>query len=614
MALADPITNPILAQVQAAVNNYSTEANIALEKQKAISEKASGLTDVISKAIADKASADQVIETVKLTEEAKAQNATIETYDAAGGIEFQKELMKSYVATGKKLIAADQAYIDAQKRPTEGVLDYFAKINEVNQAWHVANDLEDKRNDIATTITGINAAQESISRAVATTKHTVNNETIAANNQAIAAVSTTNAAKAKLAGLSTNAEMLSRDMAANATQMKAKIEIYNLHNTEESQIARRKDQEFREKSQAQQIKQWEEGDKLRKVQLEKAELDLKDAKDPTRIAALQAQREKILKDFEDTNKFEAEYITGVQRAQASLGLPVDDPATIKILRTSSAKSKEKFDALYNTGSQEEITYGNTPSQAALNLNKTGQGKTVPVMLLEDLKRGFQNSFDVDHPPPKKAAEAAVMFDEYVAKQQEKWSKNIKEGEATNPYQAPPMPVLIENYANVKDSKLVTNVPGFTDMAEFSPKRIYQIAVAGIAAGQVTPEEAAIGIEGIFKAAVIHNNNSKMFDRIGLNKQTSYRSEIIGPPVFSSSSLGAAGGAGLGVGAVAAVGTAPISVPALIAVGGAAVLGSKADIPFLPGKFPITDNLDRTQILQAITKMISNDESIFGGLF
>lgn len=606
--------NPILEQAKAATAKANSVLSTASDQQDSIAKKTDAASTTLTNAAKEKARSISIIENQKATAELQAQNARIKAFNAAGGGDYLTGLMKELKSTTNEVLKAQQVVEDIQSKPVNGILDLVSQSLDLLGPGDKLQAAKQRQATITQSIANITGAQESITRAVATTKETFNNATIAASSNAIAAEGQAAAAKAELDGLSMNSQAVARGAAATVSQMNSMIETYKLGLTEENQAIRRKNQEFTEKAQTQKIKQWEDGAALRSKELERVDLQLKDLKDPTRIAAVTAQREEIVKKHADNLAFEANYVAGVQRAQASLGQSVETPEVIRTLRLSDVKSKDKYDRLYKMGNKDSVEFGTTPAAASANLSVTGASKTPPVMLLETLKRGFQD--EISKSMDKKAlskpgAMQDTAFNSYVANVVKSWESNIKAGDATNPYQAPPMEVLA-HYPNVTDTKLYKDILAPMDMKELEPKRIYDAAITGIEAGTIKLEEAAMDIESLFKAVAIHNSNSKMFSRIGLPNQTSYKTEIVPPELFSERSLGAAGGAGLGLGALAAAGyvaSAPVSIPASIAVvGGSAFLGSQTKGIFAPD-FPVTDSLDRTQITQALIKLQTDKHSL-----
>jgi len=148
-----------------------------------------------------------------------------------------------------------------------------------------------------------------------------------------------------------------------------------------------------------------------------------------------------------------------------------------------------------------------------------------------------------------------------------------------------MAVLAERKA-VQDSKLFKVVIEPQGMKEFNDIRLYDLAVAGIAAGEVTIEESVLGLETIFNAAVDQNNESKMFARAGITPQSSYVSRIIPSPFLS----GAAG--------------TPLRAAGALLTAGATLPGTVARTFIGVPPTPLTDNTDPTQIRQALIKRIT----------
>jgi len=109
------------------------------------------------------------------------------------------------------------------------------------------------------------------------------------------------------------------------------------------------------------------------------------------------------------------------------------------------------------------------------------------------------------------------------------AEEIKTGDQTNPFHAPPMETLVEFSTAIKNSPLYQQVLKEYKMKEMSPQTIVNASVAGIRSKRVTIEQAARGITTIFNVAADYNNTMDGgFRRLGLPNQLSYNAELERP--------------------------------------------------------------------------------------
>jgi len=604
--------NPILAAARTAVERASVKADVAIAAQTKSTAEIATTSEYIQESIQNKAKDVQLIDMVSGLAELEAQNSKIATYEAAGGIDFQKELMTAYVSAGKELIDANKELEAARDVPTTGLISYFSNLTKVNEAYYKAEGIEDKRDDIGETIAGINAAQESIARAVTTTKKTVNTATIDAGRRGVAEQANIDAAEIKLEAIRDNATALRSGMTADAQQVAIKLELVRLENTVTNQKAREAEAKATQQRHEETMKNYKSGAAARAVALEIAQEDLKNIKDPKRRELRQAKIDKELRDIESDKRVEAIYATNVQIGQAVTGNPIDEAEVVidRKMNAGTVKERLKIEKLQQIGQREDNAFGLSVGDANETISITGADPSLPpVKLIVKLRQDYERTVTSD--PQREVPKTQIAYNQELDAHAKPiisaWRREIKAGDASNPFQAPPMAVLIKRKA-VRDSALFQKVPAFAEMKEFNAKLLYETAVAGIASKAITMEEAALGLETIFDGAVDHNNETEMFTRAGLLAQDSYITEIVEPPLFSERTTGATGGAALGVSA-AAVAAAPVAA-SVAAVGSAAYLGSYIT-GIVPEPYPLVDSTKRVEIMNALTKLIAVKASLFG---
>lgn len=584
-------SNPVLDAAVNAANRAASRSEEARVQQVNLEASRGASETNIQEGIINIASDTGLISLVEGVAELKAQNTRIGALDAAGGREFLTELMAELKESSADLLEAQEGVTDITSETPSGLLSYIGQQLQLlgpESRLEAAEGRVDNVSDIITTITG---AQESVSRAVATTKRKVNVATIDAGQRIIAERAVIDSANARLASISDRAAGLRSSMAADAATVAAKIEILKLRNSEKSRKQRAAEHKL-------QVQTLEVGAESRNVALATAKENLDDIRDPKRRALVAAKRDEGLRRLEDGRLAEELFTSNVRLGQSVLGLSVEEGAAV-VKRgmpggSGTAADRLKYTKLRDVGLREGNAYGFSPGEALETITITGVDPELPpAKLLIALNREFQESFAGGMSKlPTKTAAYMQAFDTYATPRVASWRAEIKAGDSSNPFQAPPMAVLVDRAA-VKDSALFKNVLAAADMKEFDAKRLYNLAVSGVASKSITMEEAALGLEAIFDAAVDHNNETNMYDRIGLAEQTSYRTEIA-PQAFFSTGLG---------------GTADV-VAASLGLAGTAV--SKAMLDISANR--VIDNTDRSQIMHALNRLVAKEAAVAGGIF
>ena len=375
----DPTQNPILRSAMKSATALAAKAEVSAAKQEQITAETLSASGLIQDAIGEAAKDKVLIKGVAANAELKAQNAKISTLEAAGGIEFQRELMSAFVEAGKDLIEANKERAESKESIVSSIIDLARKDLGMSTAESRANDAEDRRDDIGETITGINTAQETIVRSVNSSKKVVTVGTIEANADLIQQQAAIDSANAKLASLRDNAAALRAGMSADAAAVQAKIQVVGLKNTAENQQARRVEQAHQEEVFQQRLTEYEANAPTRIAQRELTQLQLLEAKNPDRSKILQMQRDKQIGQSEDDIRFEALFTTNVRAGQTSLGLPVEDAVTIirQGMKAGTAKERAYYQKLRQTGLREGAAYGNSPADALETISITGADPSLP---------------------------------------------------------------------------------------------------------------------------------------------------------------------------------------------------------------------------------------------
>lgn len=115
--------------------------------------------------------------------------------------------------------------------------------------------------------------------------------------------------------------------------------------------------------------------------------------------------------------------------------------------------------------------------------------------------------------------------------------NIKTGDASNIFQAPPLTALA-SMASVKSNPLYTSVlePQVkAGMTETDPNKLLMLTSAAVEAGQISVQDAANGMSALFRSAIALNTETKDYMRVGITPQTSYNTTLQATGTFGGSS-------------------------------------------------------------------------------
>jgi len=175
-------------------------------------------------------SAKEVVNTVKQQAELKAQNMIIDTISSTNSFKNQADLLKEYNEGAKELLDLQARKEDIADDEFTGIGVIDTAINQfrntsINYQLAVKNN---NQNRTLRTIQGIAEATNSISTTANNAKKSINQGTIAAESKAIAATYNIEAARAKIEGLSTNADMMYRMSTASSAQLNMLANIHQI--------------------------------------------------------------------------------------------------------------------------------------------------------------------------------------------------------------------------------------------------------------------------------------------------------------------------------------------------------------------------------------------------
>jgi hypothetical protein len=108
--------------------------------------------------------------------------------------------------------------------------------------------------------------------------------------------------------------------------------------------------------------------------------------------------------------------------------------------------------------------------------------------------------------------------------------NIKFGDATNIYKAPPLPVIaaIPDIANSAfGQKVLAPALASGVLQDFNPDQIKSMVIKAIKDKTLTYQEAIVGGNSMFAAVPAHNNRYMNYKGFGLPNQEGYKTEVAG---------------------------------------------------------------------------------------
>jgi len=493
-------------------------------------------TDVIQQSIGDVTAAKQISTMAKQTAELQFQNNTNRLFQAAGGIDEQVRLMTELSQDGKQVSKLLDERTDIMNDEFSGVFIIDRIINGF-RAIPNKQQLKDataERDQTVTQIRNVTGAQESFASVNNLNKRTLNDAVIEANYKGIAAEGAIKGAEVALANIQSNATAMSRLVTADQQQVSNLLQGYRIEGEAQSRAIAAERVKFQREDMARQREAWEQDKPRKAAQLESLQLQLKDQKDPTRIAAVEAQRSKVVRDIEQGLLLEKQQVTDVQRAQSLAGSTVETAETIAF-KVQSPTSRERYIRLQEIGGADKLVLGATPFEALTNLSiidpVNSAKPTVGTKTLAAIQANQARAYTAAGVrPPKDPVSLEAGYDTAARAHMTQLASDIKEGDQSNPYQAPPMEVL-ERSANVQNTALWQSVLAPMKMTEAVPQRILDAAVSGVLSKVVTPEQAADGIDAIFTAAAMYNNtNEGGFSRVGLSEfnQTTYNTTVRNP--------------------------------------------------------------------------------------
>ncbi len=511
-----------------------TSSIVALEQGRAETRVA---TEAISGAIADITSAAQITRRASDTADLQAQNATITAFEASGGADIQAGLMTTLRADQTRVANLLDEKQDIVDDEFTGIQIIDGIINEF-RSFQTDLEIDAARNQQVQTereISGITSATESFAQANALTKKTLNAGVIEANYKGIAAEGQLKASQAEIQNINANATAMSNLVQADARNVSNLVQSFRLEGEAEERALAQERIAFQREQMTFQREKWQVELPAARVALEAATLRLEDATGLTteRRLAAEANFNAATKRFNDLVETENQLVEAVQKGQSLAGAPIEERQTIVFGLNQSGDVGKKYARLQELGGASDPVLGASAAEAVDSLqtvspsgNVTQTPGITALSEIVDLQAAVYKKSGV---VPKDQETLDSNLNATAQAFMDSKAANIGTGDDTNPYHAPPFSVL-EEMASVRDSELYQSVLKAMEMKEVNPQTIMDAAIAGVRAGSVSPESAAVGIEAIFDSAALYNNTLQGgFRRVGLSNQTTYNVKINRPP-------------------------------------------------------------------------------------
>ena len=615
-AVSAPTTTPkvsdslLAVQAQIATNTARAAAN--LEAMQADKKRTDVAVGSIQKNIANITSSLQTVQRVKDNANLEAQNTAIEALDLAGGSENQKALMEMLGKQQKE----SRGYLDelsnkmAEEHTGIQIVDSIVNTFSTIQLQTQLSFSEQKEANLQADIANISNATESINKAQLLTRKLVNDDTIAANYAMLGAEGNIKAAEAEIANIKTNAQGIASLMAADNQLLSIKMALLNTENQAEEMDFNREKMDFAREQYALALEKHPIEMKAAKINLEASELALSTSKatNTTDRLRIEANNLATKKRFDDAVANEKVLVDTIRRAQVAGGLPVDqDDETIVLGYSASPGTPlyKKYALLLDMGINAKSGALGTDPADILNklevLSPSGSIESTPVSeALEDARRVQSQGYREDpNSVPKTEDDLKVDTNNSIKAHLKVKSDDIKTGDTSNPFHAPPMAVLKEVSA-VANSPLYKNVLSAMDMQEMNHQKFVDSTVDGLMAKRITLEQATDGIVTTFTAAGVHNSEFMGgFKRFALPNQTTYNTTIQSPPtafqelkseagIFLTSPLRALG----------------IATTALGVTGGSSREQVQKSLDKARGRYETLNLMDRAKVMNLLVRLVS----------
>lgn len=518
-----------LKEVEDALSKQTKNIAESVQKLELGARQTTSAMTVISSALTSAAEAQEIITRTKLNADLEAQNTTIDALEVAGGSESQVQLIEELAVDSARVSDIADKKLDIADDKITHIPFIDAIINDFRstQVDFILKAAEKKRASTERELQNIATSTESVARTEALTKKTLNEGVIEANLEVTRSATEAKLAEQKIKGIQSNAEIVTKIYSMNQAGISNVIQIFRLNaEVETKKLAVERNKIAREEITLRREKMEFELPQA-KANLEAAQLRLKEATSPTAVAARESVLVSKLKAFNDLIATEKAVVEGVQRGQAAAGTRIEDEATILFGMRQTGAIGAKYDRFLDIGSSAAPVIGDTPFDAKESLlivapsgnfkETTGTKILDAVTLLQEAKYAIPTSKGAPRDVPTLRGDFNQTAREYLAAQ----FAEIKTGDMSNPFHAPPM-ITLTGMKSVQESTLFKKVLEPLNLKEVNPQTIMDLTAEAIRKEVITAEQGAEGVETLFEAAAAHNSSIEGgYGRFGIAEQTSY---------------------------------------------------------------------------------------------
>ena len=542
MSPADTLKESMASNLQLLTDTLATSK---LRLQEGLADRLAGQEIVsvagTSKEIAIQQAANAAKNIKLITDTAKlgAENTTIAAFNAAGGNQNMIDLMS--------IMNKDDAEIDRLLEIKADVTDDthtgFQPIDKfINDLRSVQTDAliavaTRQRDQTVKELTNITLATESVARATALTTRTVNEGTIASNLDLIQANADKAIADQRIANVASNAEAFNATANAEQAQIQNMFTVLRSQETAQGMAARQARLDFDIRDMERQDARWETLEETRKVALDinKEALAIAKETNPSKKAALIVSYNRTVQDEKERVALEGQLINEYQLGQATSGnIITQDRETILYNLRLTGDAGRKAHKLRELGRSPNHALGVDPWEAfqtrSLVAANVPENKYTKMLAEINAKQEAKYSDPKGAGKPKDEATLKVDFNKTAMEHIASFTGDIRAGDGSNPYQAPPMNILATKKA-VQKSIFYQKVIKGSGMVETDPEKIMMAGLAAVQAKRITIEEHIAGVETIFDAAAASNNKLEGgFERVGMPNQLNYMTQLVIPGV------------------------------------------------------------------------------------
>jgi len=530
---ADITANSTLKAVEEAlaVSAVSTEELRAQTKKDVTATKEA--TSILTSAVGDLTSANKITERARLNADLQEQSANVAVLETGGGHENQVKLLSTLREDSEDVEALLNEKTDIMNDDITGVFPLDLIINAIRTV-PTSVQLKNKQKELAATrqqISDITGAQEAFASVNAHTKKTLTEGVIEANMKRISAEGKILATEQELKNMHANAIAMTALADADKTSVANRLAVFRLEGEAEVRALKPEDQAFRREQMKFKREQWLTQKATAEINLEAAQLRLADAKDstPERRNAAKSQLNAVVKKNSDALLFQEDAVNAVHRSQSVVGLPLETPETI-MFKMFNGPTQEKYVRMHELGASAKPVLGLSPFEATSNLRLIDSSGVAPktkyTRLLDTAAQIQLDRYtDANVKIPKDRTQIETDYNQAAGDMMLLHTSEIKQGDDSNPLHAPPFETLAAK-RSVSETALYQKVLKAKGMVETNAQTIVDSALAGVLAKSITMEEAAEGIEAIYDAAALHNNEDMGgFERVGLPSQTTYNVKL-----------------------------------------------------------------------------------------